>query len=348
MARIARSLDRLRAQVRASVPQGPPLEEYGWLGDAAHQGRTSDHNPDELGIVRALDIPHDPAHGLDSYELANHLRDTADPRIKYLISNRRIWNPAISKAWRVYTGTNPHTEHMHVSAVKGTLADDARDWDLGEILSGEPEPEDAVTRPMLQRGSVGEDVRQIQQMLMVDGIFGHLTEEAIRIFQESEGLDGDGIVGPLTWRALQYRHGAPPTPEPVPEPPPVDALQTNITATVFGGASEVERSAYDNHVVGETELAVALPFRFKGPRPKVAVAANGKTIVASIEDVGPWLTDDPYWQTGKRPIAESKDPLPRGPNKGKVSNGAGIDLSPAAARAIGIDGKGVVNWKFIS
>jgi hypothetical protein len=332
--------------VWASVPQGPPLEEYGWIGDAAHQGRVSDHNPDELGIVRALDIPHDPAHGLDSYELANHLRDIADPRIKYLISNRRIWNPAVSKAWRPYNGSNAHDQHLHVSVVGDARADDPRDWDLGDMPADEPE--DVVLRPVLQRGAVGEDVRQIQQILMVDGIFGELTQKAIERFQESEGLDPDGIVGPVTLRALQYRYGVPVTPEPVPvEPSPVDGLQTDITATVFGGTADPQRSAYDNHIIGDTELAVALPFRFKGVRPKVAVAANGKTVVCTIEDVGPWLTDDPYWQTGKRPLAESKAPLRRGPNKGKVSNGAGIDLSPAAARRIGIDGKGVVNWKLL-
>jgi hypothetical protein len=40
--------------------------------------------------------------------------------------------------------------------------------------------------------------------------------------------------------------------------------------------------------------------------------------------------------------------LPRGPNQGKTPNGAGIDITPAAAKAIGLSGMGQVSWKFIT
>ncbi len=35
-----------------------------------------------------------------------------------------------------------------------------------------------------------------------DGIFGPLTESAVKAFQQSKGLADDGIVGPLTWPQL--------------------------------------------------------------------------------------------------------------------------------------------------
>ncbi len=38
--------------------------------------------------------------------------------------------------------------------------------------------------------------------LIADGIFGPLTEEAVKAFQKSKGLTPDGIVGAKTWAAL--------------------------------------------------------------------------------------------------------------------------------------------------
>lgn len=56
----------------------------------------------------------------------------------------------------------------------------------------------------VKRGDKGLNVRAIQQILRVypDGIFGELTEEAVRDFQHSHGMEVDGIVGPQTWQKL--------------------------------------------------------------------------------------------------------------------------------------------------
>ena len=124
--------------------------------------------------------------------------------------------------------------------------------------------------------------------------------------------------------------------------PLVVKLNSGITATMFGGAADYETSAYDGHVITDTELGVALPYHFAGARPNVCVWKNGKSVICKIVDVGPWNTDDPYWQTGTRPEAESGIS-----NSGKKTNLAGIDLTPAAASAIGIDGKGIVDWQFV-
>jgi N-acetylmuramoyl-L-alanine amidase len=47
-------------------------------------------------------------------------------------------------------------------------------------------------------------VRFLQRKLSVDadGIFGPITEEAVRRFQAGKGLTVDGIVGRQTWAAL--------------------------------------------------------------------------------------------------------------------------------------------------
>ena len=354
--RIAKSLDRLRAQVQKLFPDAPK-NEFGWIASAEHrrQNPNSDHNEDELGIVRALDIPHVPAIGLDTYDLASHLRDVGnagrEPRLKYVISNRRIWNPSISKAWRPYNGKNAHDQHIHVSVVRGDVADDPRDWDLGDVFTQEPD-ETVTSRPLLKRGMSGEDVRLVQRALMLDGIFGPLTEQAVRRFQALEELDDDGIVGPLTWKALRFRY-----PElfvELPPPPGVSEWHTDITATVFGGSTETQHSAYDNHVITDDEYGIGLPFRFAGERRLVQVhnVATNEAVNARIVDVGPWMIDDDYWTRGERPIAETcfktKSPLPRGPNKGRIpTNPAGIDMTPATSNALGIDGLGRVNWRFV-
>ncbi|MGD1698464.1 peptidoglycan-binding domain-containing protein [Dapis sp. BLCC M229] len=39
--------------------------------------------------------------------------------------------------------------------------------------------------------------------MVVDGIFGVATEEAVKNFQKSSGLTVDGIVGPQTWERLE-------------------------------------------------------------------------------------------------------------------------------------------------
>jgi hypothetical protein len=120
--------------------------------------------------------------------------------------------------------------------------------------------------------------------------------------------------------------------------------QENITASVFGGASDYNVSAYDeDKVLNDEDFYIALPDRIEGERPLVKVwnRETGKTAIAMIEDVGPWNIDDPYWDKGTRPQAESGTDM-----SGRDTNGAGIDLSPALAQALGIDGMGTVDWKF--
>ena len=66
------------------------------------------------------------------------------------------------------------------------------------------------TQPMVYRGSRGDAVRRLQELLnkkgfdcgAVDGIFGSKTYAAVVAFQKSNGLGADGIVGSLTWGKL--------------------------------------------------------------------------------------------------------------------------------------------------
>lgn len=58
---------------------------------------------------------------------------------------------------------------------------------------------------VLKLGSKGNEVKVLQEKLnlKVDGIFGPLTEEAVKDFQRSNGLEVDGIVGASTLSKLK-------------------------------------------------------------------------------------------------------------------------------------------------
>jgi|GEM_PF-1427847 len=80
---------------------------------------------------------------------------------------------------------------------------------------------------------------------------------------------------------------------------------------------------------------------FSGPAPAgqsllknrwIAVTLNGKTAYAQWEDVGPMNEDDIDYVFG------NKAPKYR----------AGLDLSPATNDYLGLDGEGIVSWKFVN
>ena len=58
-----------------------------------------------------------------------------------------------------------------------------------------------------KRGSIGEQVKQIQKALgiKVDGIFGKGTEDAVKKFQGENYLTADGKVGPKTMKILMEK-----------------------------------------------------------------------------------------------------------------------------------------------
>lgn len=140
---IAKSLEVLRAQLNQRAPNRSTISDGG-IGDASHSARESDHNPTASGQVCARDFTNDPAGGLAGQWLADTLVASRDPRIKYIIWNRRILDtrPGFKPwTWQPYSGLNDHTHHVHVSVFAGTLGDDTRPWNLG----GQADQGDDVT-----------------------------------------------------------------------------------------------------------------------------------------------------------------------------------------------------------
>lgn len=204
MAKIAKSLDVLRAQINAASPNRNKSSD-GWIGDPAHAARKSEHNPNANGVVRALDITDDPANGVDASAIADAIRASGDRRVLYVISDKRIANPG--QPWRSYTGSNPHTKHFHVSVVESaTLYDDASAWSIGKLSPDVTAKPAKVYPETLWPRSKHEDVAKLKAALVGHMVkeegYGPITEAAVRAFQKRDGLTVDGVVGPYTWEAL--------------------------------------------------------------------------------------------------------------------------------------------------
>jgi hypothetical protein len=115
---------QLREQFDDTFPDRDRRSD-GWIGDRKHQARpTSDHNPDENGIVRAIDVDRD-VHKSGKPDLMPDIADqirlaakAGEKRISYIIFNGRIASPRMGWRWRKYSGVNPHNSHLHVSFTK--------------------------------------------------------------------------------------------------------------------------------------------------------------------------------------------------------------------------------------
>lgn len=168
--RIAKSLDRLRSQVNAAYPQRSKISD-GWIGDAAHSSRDSDHNPNAADVVQAVDLTHDPEHGFDSWKFADVLRQNQDRRLKYVISNGRIFSSTTNPwTWRKYTGANAHAHHVHISVVDdAAIYDSDSPWMIVGLGVAQPTPQpppvvvpgitDAMRRKMAQK-IIGYEVKR--------------------------------------------------------------------------------------------------------------------------------------------------------------------------------------------
>jgi hypothetical protein len=150
--RVAKSLSVLLSEANAVAPNRSKTYD-GTIGDAAHAARASRHNPNSAGVVTALDITHDPKHGMDTYALFDYLRAHPHKDLAYVISNRRF--AARTSNWEVrpYTGVSPHDCHIHVAVGVGSDSDprmpydDTDSWGLQE-WKGDQMPIDTVSDPL--------------------------------------------------------------------------------------------------------------------------------------------------------------------------------------------------------
>jgi len=183
--------------------------------------------------------------------------------------------------------------------------------------------------------------------------FGWQIERVLKLHKEDPRTDHD-CPGRLVVKAdviqrvkaQMARLGGAPVEQPKTAAP---GRQTGITATCFGGTDDAQDSAYGGTVAGD-ELQASLPAR--DLRRNVRIYRGARSCVCRLNDVGPWNKTNDYWNKGERPAAEAQFRDRERAENGRIpSNPAGIDLTPAAFEALGVDpsvGKTVVDWEFTS
>jgi peptidoglycan hydrolase-like protein with peptidoglycan-binding domain len=178
--------------------------------------------------------------------------------IMYIIWNHKMWrayDPA--RGWAAYTGSVPHTDHIHFSfSWDGAYA--RTSWWTGKALTTidlgpkatTPSPTTPPTTPaavysILVVGATGPDVVLAQKVIGAtpDGIFGPQTQAALRTWQASHGVKVTGQLDAATWGAMERLGLVPirpiataapstaPTPAPTPAPTTAPApAPTPVTA----------------------------------------------------------------------------------------------------------------------
>lgn len=197
-ATLAPTLVDFRSEINTLWPNRDKSTD-GWLGDAAHQARISQHNPDKWRIVRAIDIDKD---GIN----VNRVIKAAigAPGVWYIIHNGIIWSRTYNWRPRKYTGPNPHKGHIHISILLGwNSAFISRDWLTPQaVATNAPRPTQSRD---LSQGMHGTDVAKWQKALGIqaDGIFGPKTTAAVNSFKRRHNLKPDGIIGARVRKLLR-------------------------------------------------------------------------------------------------------------------------------------------------
>jgi hypothetical protein len=207
MTRIAESLLVLGGEVLDLSP----LTTLYYYDDTEHVD--SDHDPNPAGVVCALDIM--AGHGLDLQWLADEILKRRNPDLKYVIYNRRIASARTGWKWAPYSGSNPHTDHVHVSVGVGPDGysrqpyDDTERWlDMGDIFCEKGNKGPAVRSLQLGLNRIwkGHPEYNGKDIVTVTDVYDALTCKAVYKLLAGP-VAGDKFHPELYWR-LMDQHAA--------------------------------------------------------------------------------------------------------------------------------------------
>lgn len=217
---LAPSLKRLQKDLDAVFGADRPND--GTIGDQAHAARKSEHNPDRdadsmpNGAVSAIDIYTQVGSKVwikpaEFTKLLAVLKK--DARVWYVIHKGYIYSRTDDFAKEKYTGSNPHTNHIHISLMQTKAAhDDVSSWGIGAVddapKPAEPKPSTKKPLPTLRRGDRDKVLVPFLKRFFwadppnQDSVFGSGTEKKVKAYQREQGLMIDGVVGPKTWARI--------------------------------------------------------------------------------------------------------------------------------------------------
>jgi peptidoglycan hydrolase-like protein with peptidoglycan-binding domain len=115
-----------------------------------------------------------------------------------------------------------------------------------------------MAEPTLKKGSKKPEVKDLQEALTalgfspgkIDGVFGTATEQALKKFQASVGIDVDGVAGPITWLNIDEADQSEPVLKKGSKGLPVRRLQNRMTL------AEYDTGGVDGRFGATTEKAV--------------------------------------------------------------------------------------------
>jgi hypothetical protein len=143
MAVKTRNIINLQRQLDEAFPRRKKPD--GWIGNAAHKGHTSGHNPDDtpgskpawngdpdaLAEVRDLDISEDLGDGVHGQDLVDHLIKVPGigQVVRYFIHRGRMYHQRTGFRPEAFDG-DPHTDHVHVEGAWSQAADNNASFDF--------------------------------------------------------------------------------------------------------------------------------------------------------------------------------------------------------------------------
>lgn len=201
-------LTTVRSEFNSAFP-GRDKASDGWIAGGGHTVSNTGHVGDLSGDaeykdgdtkdeVRAIDVDRDlvPGSGTDWMELViqylvKKARSGGYIPFRYIIYKGRIWRRANGWQTEVYTGSNQHNAHAHMS---GDYTQTADNWTgtlgLASVRGG------SGGDMLVKKGDTGEEVKFWQILLTdlgydvgaIDGVYGAKLEAAVNAQRKSHGV----------------------------------------------------------------------------------------------------------------------------------------------------------------